>query len=329
MTYNPSSKGLTPIGEPSNFKQCTQISKQQEEKRMLAEKYAIQRHAKYGFYQVHPTPTQEEIAQYYADEFYSSAYPQFNNSALEVQERDKEYNDSIREDLYLTLCELTNSDLKGKKVLDFGCGWGHTLKYFQSKGADCYGCDPAKEAVEYGQKQGLNIVTMKMDTLKIFKDTRFDVVLMMNVLEHLADPVGTIKEIKKEILNKGGILVVDVPNDYNIFQECATKVHKLSQWWVAPPAHLNYFNKDTLTNLLLGEGYKIELLESSFPLELFLLFGDNYVGDPQLGRACHQKRVAFEMNLKAHGYQKELREFYKSLANLNLGRQILAFARSE
>lgn len=295
---------------------------------MLAQNYDIKKNDEYGFFQVHPTPSLTDIAKYYAQEFYSKEYPQLNNSSLEVQESDKEFNDSHREELCQMICELTGTSLEGKRVLDFGCGWGHTLKYFQSKGADVYGCDPAVEAITYGKAQGLHVTLSKMDTINVFNGIQFDVVLLLNVLEHLADPVGTIKEIKKEILKPGGILVVELPNDYNAFQECAVQVHGLSKWWVAPPAHLNYFNKETLTALIEGNGFKIEQILGSFPLEMFLLFGDNYVGNPALGRACHLKRVAFEKNMKEQGFHKPLQDFYKALAQVNLGRQILAYARS-
>ena len=60
----------------------------------------------------------------------------------------------------------------------------------------------------------------------------------------------------------------------------------------------------------------------SFPLEMFLLFGDNYVKDGKLGSACHKKRVAFEENLRKLGKKNTLKNFYRSLADLNLGRQI-------
>ena len=55
---------------------------------------------------------------------------------------------------------------------------------------------------------------------------------------------------------------------------------------------------------------------------MFLLFGDNYVKDGQLGKECH-KRVAFENNLRKVGKTDVLRNFYHSLAKLNLGRQIM------
>ena len=70
----------------------------------------------------------------------------------------------------------------------------------------------------------------------------------------------------------------------------------------------------------------VRVLEASFPLEIFLLMGDRYVSDAELGRACHLKRVAFEANLRAQGKTKEMRDYYRALAGLNLGRQVVAFA---
>src|SRR5262245_14339143 len=154
---------------------------------MLAEKFAIKKNPEYGFFQVHPTPSQEEIAQYYAQEFYSSSYPQLNNSSLEIQERDKAFHDLHREQMHQTLCQLLGNSLHESNILDFGCGFGQTLKYFKSKGALCFGCDPAPEAVAYCQKQGLNVVLTQMNSLKIFKDIKFDVVMLLNVLEHVVN----------------------------------------------------------------------------------------------------------------------------------------------
>ena len=57
-----------------------------------------------------------------------------------------------------------------------------------------------------------------------------------------------------------------------------------------------------------------------------LLFGDNYVSDPKVGKICHRKRVAFETNLRKLGKNKELKIFYKAMAKLNLGRQVIVYA---
>jgi len=122
------------------------------------------------------------------------------------------------------------------------------------------------------------------------------------------------------------MIIIDVPNEFNVFQMAGRDIHGLSDWWVAPPAHLNYFSRDTLHNLLEGCGYEVKLAEASFPLEMFLLFGDCYVGNSSLGKQCHMKRVEFENNLRRLGHDGKLRDFYQALAGLNLGRQVKIYA---
>jgi len=220
-----------------------------------------------------------------------------------------------------------NKNIKiGDSILDIGCGWAQALLFFKDKGLDCYGFDPAIEAVEYGCKKGLNIKHAGLEGMNVFDNKKFDMVTMFNVLEHLANPEKSINQIK-EILKPNGILAIDVPNEFNDFQTVGRDVHGLNDWWVAPPNHLNYFSKDSLVNFLENLGFSIEICESSFPLEMFLLFGENYVKDGKLGSQCHKKRVKFEENLRKNGKTETLKNFYRALANLNLGRQISVFCK--
>jgi 2-polyprenyl-3-methyl-5-hydroxy-6-metoxy-1,4-benzoquinol methylase len=288
--------------------------------------YRLEPHPEFGFLQIKPTPSLEDILRYYADEFYSSDYPKLNDSAIEIQLRDKEFYDGQRSDLCANVAELAGRPVSGMEVLDIGCGWGQALLYFQTQGVAGYGFDPVPEAVAYAQKLGLRVVQAGMESMDVFHGRRFDVVTLLNVLEHVAEPVAVVREIKERVLKPDGILVIDVPNEFNAFQLCAQKVHALDPWWIAPPAHLNYFSGTTLKALLAGIGYRVERMEASFPMEMFLLFGHNYVGDGALGRQCHERRMAFERNLRRNGGEKTLREFYRALAELNLGRQIVAYA---
>jgi 2-polyprenyl-3-methyl-5-hydroxy-6-metoxy-1,4-benzoquinol methylase len=288
--------------------------------------YTLQPHPQYGFLQVAPTPSSEEIARFYAQEFYSSNFKGFNNSALETQRRDQEFLDTHREDICKQVEKLAGRPLKGMSVLDVGCGWAQTLLYMKGRGAECYGFDPADEAIEHGRQSGLNVVKAGMDRMDVFDGKRFDIVMLMTVLEHLADPVAVLAEIRDRVLKPGGILIIEVPNEFNAFQVCGQKVNSLHQWWFAPPAHLNYFSGNTLRQLLAGLRYDVRYAESSFPLEMFLVFGDNYVVDRDLGRQCHERRMAFEMNLRKHGFEDVLHGFYQALAERNLGRVITTYA---
>ena len=280
----------------------------------------------FGFYQVTPTPSAEEITKFYADEFYTDEYKNFNDASLEVQIKDKAFFEGRWSDIYDNFLEINKDFKKGDSILDIGCGWAQALLFFKEKGFDCYGFDPAIEAVEYGCKKGLNIKHAGLDGMDVFENKKFEMVTMFNVLEHLANPSQTINQIK-EILQPNGILAIDVPNEFNDFQTAGRDVHGLDDWWVAPPNHLNYFSKDSLVNFLESHGFSVEISESSFPLEMFLLFGENYVKDGNLGGQCHKKRVLFEENLRKHGKASTLKNFYRVLADLNLGRQVSVFCK--
>ena len=45
---------------------------------------------------------------------------------------------------------------------------------------------------------------------------------------------------------------------------------------------------------------------ATFPMEFFLMMGDDYLDNDLVGRICHEKRMSFEMNLKK-GYSSEFR----------------------
>lgn len=165
--------------------------------------------------------------------------------------------------------------------------------------------------------------------MDVFTGRQFDVVMLMNVLEHLSDPIMVINDIRQNVLKDGGLLIVEVPNEFNSFQMAGKELHNLPEWWVAPPAHLNYFSPSTLKRLLSASGFTVSHLSSSFPIEMFLLMGENYVGNRELGRHCHERRMAFEMNLRRHGHTDVLNNFYQALADLDLGRQVIAYAKKD
>jgi 2-polyprenyl-3-methyl-5-hydroxy-6-metoxy-1,4-benzoquinol methylase len=290
--------------------------------------YELLPNAEYGFLQASPTPSKDEITKFYANEFYSGEYKNFNNSSLEVQIADKDFFDGQCEDILYNISKVLKKPVEGLRILDVGCGWAQALLYFKNKGMDCYGFDPAPEAIEYGLRKGLSVQHAGIDRMDVFGSIKFDVVMLKNVLEHLPNPFEVLKEIHQKVLKEGGLLIIDVPNEFNVFQTAGRDVHGLGDWWVAPPGHLNYFSKDTLVNLINGAGYEVCLSEASFPLEMFLLFNDCYVKNREIGKEIHKKRVNFEMNLRKLGHADKLHEFYQALAKINLGRQIAVYALS-
>lgn len=279
-----------------------------------------------GFLRVDPIPSEEEVERFYKEEFYSSEYKYFNDSSREVQLSDPDYFEAYWED-HKREIERIKGPLDELSILDIGCGFALGMQYFKRYGADVHGMDPSPEAIEFACEKGVD-AKVGFDDFTLFGDKKFDVVMLVNVLEHLRDPADVLRRIR-DLLKPDGLLILDVPNEFNEFQTIANEEHGLGEWWVCPPNHINYFNCESLPRLLGHCDYRPVKTKSSFPLEMFLLMGDVYVGNGELGSQCHRKRVQFEKTLRKHGKLELLDEFYTKLSELNLGRQVTVYAHPE
>ena len=152
---------------------------------------------------------------------------------------------------------------------------------------------------------------------------KYDIIHMNYVLEHIQNP-SEILEITKASLKPEGLLCVCVPNDYNPFQMALKNCYDFNSWWFVAPHHINYFNFDSIEKLFINKGFDILGKESTFPMDMFLLMGDNYIDNSEIGRLMHKKRKNFDISINM--YDKKLRnELYKKLSELNIGREIIIY----
>jgi predicted SAM-dependent methyltransferase len=149
---------------------------------------------------------------------------------------------------------------------------------------------------------------------------------MSLVLEHISDPIEFLKLMHQQ-LNVGGLVSIIVPNDFNPFQLILRDHLGFDPWWVAPPHHINYFNFKSLAALLEKCGFEVLHQESTFPIDLFLLMGDNYIGNDEVGRVCHTKRMNFEKAMLRAGSGDILTKIYSAIADLNLGREVVIYGK--
>ena len=282
---------------------------------------------KHGYLRVDPIPSIAEVEKYYKEDFYDESNKFFNDSSLEVQLKDKDFFNS-RWERYYEILESYFETLEDKNIYDIGFGYAQTLFYFKSKGLKCSGIEPSKEGVDFALKNGIKGIVGGIEDENSYKsESKQDVVMMIYVLEHLRTPFQTLCNIKKNLISDNGIHIIDVPNELNDLQLAANKENNLNDWWICPPKHINYFSPSSLKSLLRKAGFEIVKQEASFPIEMFLLFGDLYVGDSTLGSECHKKRVNFEKVMIKNGFKNKLNAFYESLAELELGRQITIYAK--
>lgn len=216
--------------------------------------------------------------------------------------------------------------VKGR-VLDVGCWEGDFLNLFPADRWERVGIEPHPEKSAIAEKKGMVVYQQVLEKIDLATLGKFHAVNLSFILEHLRDPRQLLEIIFNQILYPDGMVCVEVPNDFSSLQAAVVKTTGLEPWWVCVPDHLNYFNFDSLGALLRRIGYQVVATETSFPMELFLLMGDNYVVDPPLGRVMHQKRLAFENNLAKAGKNDLKRSLYQLLPKLNIGRSAIVFAR--
>ena len=100
-------------------------------------------------------------------------------------------------------------EIKGLKVIDIGCGTGAILQMISDLGADAVGVDMSHEALKFCREKNLNVVLGKGESIP-FESGRFDLVLASDVLEHVDDDAGAMREIER-ILKPGGVFIATVP----------------------------------------------------------------------------------------------------------------------
>ena len=165
--------------------------------------------------------------------------------------------------------------LGGKgKILDFACAAGYFLERATDHGWDACGVDISDWAKKAAEKRGLHNVYIGHLADLNFPDHHFDVVYAAQVLEHLQEPIDTLREIYR-ILKPGGILYVDVPN----YQTIPIKAGKDDFYLNAPPQHINYFTPHTLQQLLEKSEFIIDCMTSEGGLKWENLFNRPITSD--------------------------------------------------
>lgn len=101
------------------------------------------------------------------------------------------------------------------KILDLGCGDGRLSAELVKKGHEVWGVDVFPGGIESANKKGINAIQADIEAKLPFADSSFDLVLVLDTLEHLYDEEGVMREVYR-ILKKNGKIIISYPNQFDL-----------------------------------------------------------------------------------------------------------------
>jgi 2-polyprenyl-3-methyl-5-hydroxy-6-metoxy-1,4-benzoquinol methylase len=152
-----------------------------------------------------------------------------------------------------TLLAAVSAQLDGDgppSALDVGCGVGLLLDEARRLGWRTQGVELSDWGVRRARHAGLEVFQGTIEEAG-FAPGSFDAVFMIDVLEHLADPVRTLAKVS-QVLRPGGVLCLVTPNAAS----AAARVLG-SRWWGMLPGHVVLFPHRRLCELLGIMGFGI------------------------------------------------------------------------
>jgi SAM-dependent methyltransferase len=152
------------------------------------------------------------------------------------------------------------------RFLDVGCGRGGVVWAARKHGWDAEGCDISAEFVRYARDVvGVNAHAATLEAMA-YPDQTFDVVTLVEVIEHLYNPAETMKELRR-VIRPGGLLYISTPNEESIYHSVGNLYYQLRRldWCVnlCPTwnlYHIYGFSPRSLRYLFKHNGFWVEEL---------------------------------------------------------------------
>jgi 2-polyprenyl-3-methyl-5-hydroxy-6-metoxy-1,4-benzoquinol methylase len=139
--------------------------------------------------------------------------------------------------------------LRGKRLLEVGCGHGEYLALFAEAGVYAHGLEYGAAAVEDCLAQGLEVTRGFVEhATQMLPSAPFDAFATMNFLEHWPDPRASLRGLSNN-LGDGGLGLIEVPNFDMILRQ------RLFTEFISD--HICYFTRNTLTSLLHVSGFEV------------------------------------------------------------------------
>lgn len=156
------------------------------------------------------------------------------------------------------------------RLLDVGAGSGILVEAARGMGYAAEGVEPSEALQATAVRHGLPVHLGVLPQADIAGP--YDLATVVDVIEHVPDPVGLMRSVR-EVLAPGGLCLVVTPDVGSLAARLLG-----ARWWHYRVAHIGYFDRATLTRALEKAGF--EIVEASRPT---WYFPASYLGERALG----------------------------------------------
>ncbi len=148
---------------------------------------------------------------------------------------------------------LQNNHLQPKSICEVGCGAGEVLKLLQQDMNDScmlWGYDISPQALEMCKSRANEKLRFKLADLSQEADTFFDLLLVLDVFEHVPDYYGFLNGIR----SKGDLKIFHIPLDLSVQAVLRERgLRKRRELY----GHIQYFTQETARETLKDAGYQL------------------------------------------------------------------------
>ena len=221
---------------------------------------------------------------------------------------------SILNGLYLQRKKLRTMFLgkTGGRLLDVGCGGGRFLRRMKKNGRQVEGSDFDDQAANgVKDKYGICIHTGDLKEIEL-SDNSFDATTLSHIIEHLCNPLESIKRCH-QLLKKRGGLIVTTSNGNSLSHQ------RYGKYWrrLESPRHIQIFTPNSLSNVVGQAGFSNRVVKT---------LSTGAAGIYKVGALASQKKSLFMKTLRSIG--SIFLELFEQHRN-DIGQEILIIATKE